>query len=122
PVAAIGEIVAEDGELMRLPELLKFGEREGVPVITIAALIEWLNTHHCDGIPEDIEAPTEFDRVQFEVETSVPTAHGVFRIRPYRDRSTGADPVAIIKGDLADDSIVRVHSECLTGEAFGSLK
>jgi 3,4-dihydroxy 2-butanone 4-phosphate synthase/GTP cyclohydrolase II len=122
PVAAIGEIVADDGEMMRLPELLQFGERENVPVITIAALIDWLNTHHCDGIPDDIVAPTEFERVQFEVETTVPTSHGAFRVRAYRDRSTGADHVAIIKGELRDGAIVRLHSECLTGEAFGSLK
>ena len=122
PVAAIGEIVAEDGEMMRLPELIEFGERENVPVITIADLIVWLNTNHCDGIPDDIQGPTEFERVQFEVETNVPTSHGVFRMRAYRDRSTGADHVAVIKGELKDGALVRLHSECLTGEAFGSLK
>ncbi len=52
----------------------------------------------------------------------MPTAHGTFRVRAYRDRSTGADHVAWIKGEPADGAIVRVHSECLTGEAFGSLK
>jgi 3,4-dihydroxy 2-butanone 4-phosphate synthase / GTP cyclohydrolase II len=65
--------------------------------------------------------------VSFEVETNVPTAHGTFRVRAYRDRSTGADHVAWISpapdGSIpADGTLVRVHSECLTGEAFGSLK
>jgi 3,4-dihydroxy 2-butanone 4-phosphate synthase/GTP cyclohydrolase II len=65
--------------------------------------------------------------VSFEVETTVPTEHGAFRVRAYRDRSTGADHVAWIApgpdGEPpADGALIRVHSECLTGEAFGSLK
>lgn len=122
PVAAISEIVAEDGEMMRLPGLIKLGEAEGVPVITIEAIIEWLIEHKCDGIPDVIDAVPEMSRVSFEVETRVPTSHGTFTVRAYRDRSTGADHVAFLKGPLKDGSLVRVHSECLTGEAFGSLK
>src|SRR5699024_3569512 len=66
-------------------------------------------------------------RVSFEVETTVPTEHGAFRVRAYRDRSTGADHVAWIApgphGEApSDGALIRVHSECLTGEAFGSLK
>jgi len=73
-------------------------------------------------------APTtlpETSRVDFEVETTLPTDHGLFTVRGYRDRETGAEHVAIISGDPADDpdgAIVRVHSECLTGEAFASRK
>jgi 3,4-dihydroxy 2-butanone 4-phosphate synthase / GTP cyclohydrolase II len=122
PVAAISEIVADDGEMMRLPGLIALGEREDVPVITIISLIEWLNVHHCDTIPEPVAPLPEMSRVSFEVETTVPTEHGPFTVRAYRDRSTGADHVAFIKGPVTDGSIVRLHSECLTGEAFGSLK
>lgn len=122
PVAAISEIVDEDGEMMRLPNLIKLGERERVPVITIASLIDWLQEHHCDAIPEPVGALPELERVSFEVETTVPTNHGSFRVRAYRDRSTGADHVAFIKGEVRNGAIVRLHSECLTGEAFGSLK
>ncbi len=122
PVAAISEIVAEDGEMMRLPGLIELGAREGVPVITIMALIEWLEEHRCDTIPEPISPLPELSRVSFEVETTVPTTHGTFTVRAYRDRSTGADHVAFIAGALRDGALVRVHSECLTGEAFGSLK
>lgn len=122
PVAAISEIVADDGEMMRLPGLIQLGERENVPVITIEAIIEWLIEHKCEGIPEVIDAIPEMSRVSFEVETRVPTVHGTFTVRAYRDRSTGADHVAFIKGPLKDGALVRVHSECLTGEAFGSLK
>jgi 3,4-dihydroxy 2-butanone 4-phosphate synthase/GTP cyclohydrolase II len=122
PVAAISEIVADDGEMMRLPGLLAFGEREGVPVITIAALIEWLERED-PGAHEAVPDAAESSRVIFEVETTVPTAHGPFRVRAYRDRITGADHVAILSGSPeADGVLVRVHSECLTGEAFGSLK
>ncbi|MCS5721941.1 GTP cyclohydrolase II [Herbiconiux sp. CPCC 203407] len=65
-------------------------------------------------------------RVHFEVETLVPTVHGPLRMRAYRDLETGADHLAIVSGDPAalasTTPLVRVHSECLTGEAFGSLK
>ena len=122
PVAAISEIVAEDGEMMRLPGLIALGEREDVPVVTIVSLIEWLNENHCDTIPVPVGPLPEMSRVSFEVETTVPTDHGPFTVRAYRDRSTGADHVAFIKGPVADGAIVRLHSECLTGEAFGSLK
>lgn len=122
PVAAISEIVDEDGEMMRLPNLIKLGEREQVPVITIASLIEYLEQNRCETIPAPVGPLPEMARVSFEVETTVPTNHGSFTVRAYRDRSTGADHVAFIKGPPRDGALVRLHSECLTGEAFGSLK
>lgn len=122
PVGAIAEIVADDGEMMRLPGLITLGERENVPVITIAALIEYLQEMHCDvAVPVVVPIP-ETSRVIFEVETTVPTTHGAFRVRAYRDRMTGADHLAIVSGDPTDGALIRVHSECLTGEVFGSLK
>jgi 3,4-dihydroxy 2-butanone 4-phosphate synthase/GTP cyclohydrolase II len=65
--------------------------------------------------------------VTFEVETTVPTSHGTFRMRAYTDVETGADHIAIVASGPdgsapGDGALVRVHSECLTGEAFGSLK
>ncbi|TFD65632.1 GTP cyclohydrolase II [Cryobacterium ruanii] len=122
PVAAIAEIVAEDGEMMRLPGLLELGEREGLLVITIKDLISYLNEFHPDEALQTLAPLIEAPRVDFEVETTVPTRHGAFRVRAYRDRSTGADHVAFVAGDPVNGAIVRVHSECLTGEAFGSLK
>ncbi|MBB5633590.1 3,4-dihydroxy 2-butanone 4-phosphate synthase/GTP cyclohydrolase II [Cryobacterium mesophilum] len=121
PVAAISEVVQDDGEMMRLPDLLEFGEQEGVAVITIADLIAYLNT---DAAQTNAAVPpiAETSRVTFEVETTVPTAYGAFRFRAYRDRMTGADHVAVIAGEPGENPIVRVHSECLTGEVFGSLK
>ena len=125
PVGAIAEIVADDGEMMRLPGLIELGERDGVPVITIEQLIAYLDEHE----PAATSTPTRPSPAPsrracaFEVETTCPTAHGVFRFRAYRTASTGADHVAIVSGDPpATAPLVRVHSECLTGEAFGSLK
>lgn len=127
PVGVIGEIVEEDGEMMRLPGLLQLGELHDVPVITIEELIRFMEERKCESDPQAIAEVPEFERVSFEVETNVPTAHGTFRVRAYRDRSTGADHVAWISPTAdgsapRDGSLVRVHSECLTGEAFGSLK
>lgn len=130
PVGVIGEIVADDGEMMRLPGLIELGEQEGLPVTTVAALVDWLREQHqghdlAAGEGGEASAIAESSRVDFEVETTLPTTFGEFRVRAYRDRQTGADHVAIISGDPAADpsgAIVRVHSECLTGEAFGSLK
>jgi len=127
PVGVIGEIVADDGEMMRLPGLLELGAEHGVPVITIEELIRFMEERKCESDPQAVAEVPEFERVSFEVETNVPTAHGTFRVRAYRDRSTGADHVAWIApasdGSVPrDGALVRVHSECLTGEAFGSLK
>jgi 3,4-dihydroxy 2-butanone 4-phosphate synthase/GTP cyclohydrolase II len=127
PVGAISEIVADDGEMMRLPGLIALGEREGVPVITIESLIRFMAEIDCEADPSAVVEIPESSRVTFEVETNVPTEHGAFRVRAYRDRSTGADHVAWIAptpdgAAPVDGTLVRVHSECLTGEAFGSLK
>ena len=122
PVGVISEIVADDGEMMRLPGLLELGSREGIVVITIEALIAHLESLEDEsGLPEVLVAP-ESSRVVFEVETVIPTAHGNFRFRAYRDRMTGADHLAIISGTPTNGTLLRVHSECLTGEVFGSLK
>ncbi|WP_445996245.1 GTP cyclohydrolase II [Okibacterium fritillariae] len=128
PVGAICEVVEDTGEMTRLPGLLALGAEFGLPVITIADLIAYIVEHPdaealCDGTaPGENVAPAD-PAVRFEVETTVPTTHGSFRMRAYHDRRTGADHVAIVSGDpAAEGALVRVHSECLTGEAFGSLK
>lgn len=125
PVGVIGEVVEDDGTMMRLPGLIALGEHAGLPVTTVAALVDWLRDTGRDPWADVAPAVPESSPVAFEVETTLPTEHGVFTVRAYRDRGTGADHVAIISGNPAADpagAIVRVHSECLTGEAFGSLK
>lgn len=122
PVAAIAEIVAEDGEMMRLPGLIELGERESVLVTTIERLVEYLDAAGAGTALPAVPAVSESPRAHFEVETTIPTVHGNFRVRAYRDGQTGADHIAILAGDPNDGALVRVHSECLTGEALGSLK
>ena len=122
PVAAIAEVVAEDGDMMRLPELIRLGEHEGVVVITIVDLIAYLESGEDFAAASPARTAERASSVTFEVATTVPTTHGPFSMRAYRDRKTGADHVAIVSGMPRDDMVVRVHSECLTGEAFGSLK
>lgn len=127
PVGVIGEIVEDDGEMMRLPHLIELGERDDVPVITIESLLRFMAEMECEADPSAVVEVPESNRVTFEVETTVPTEHGAFRVRAYRDRSTGADHVAWVASGPngeppSDGTLIRVHSECLTGEAFGSLK
>lgn len=117
PVGAIAEIVDEDGSMMRLPRLKELGQRDGVPVITIEQLIAYLEETDPDGT-----ACASRRRVSLRADATVPTRHGTFRVLAYKDRVTGTDHLAIVSGDLGDTALVRVHSECLTGEAFGSLK
>ena len=117
PVGVIGEMVSGDGKMMRLPELMEVGTKEGLPVITIEQIIEHLKSHQI----KQVHNPT--NRIRLEAEANVPTTHGNFRLRGYYDLKTTADHVAIISGNpTGDDVLVRMHSECITGEAFGSLK
>lgn len=120
PVGVIAEVVAEDGSMMRLPGLLELGARENIPVITIEQLVAYLDEHD----PRDAETRTHARSVSLRADALVPTSHGTFRFLAYKDRITGTDHLAIVSGDLSasDAPLVRVHSECLTGEAFGSLK
>lgn len=120
PVGVIAEIVAEDGDMMRMPGLEELAVKENMPLTTVAALVEYLEAN---PLPARIEGELEKDRVAFEVETTVPTDLGVFRMRGYRDHLTGTDHVAIVAGEPSgENALVRVHSECLTGEALHSLK
>ncbi|WP_091231367.1 GTP cyclohydrolase II [Microbacterium sp. 3J1] len=118
PVGAIAEVVAEDGSMMRLPGLIELGRRDGVPVITIEQLIA-----HLDEVdPTGYTPASRSRRVSLRADATVPTTHGSFRFLAYKDRITGTDHIAVVSGELGETALVRVHSECLTGEAFGSLK
>ncbi|MFJ6532052.1 GTP cyclohydrolase II [Microbacterium sp. NPDC091662] len=119
PVGAIAEVVAEDGSMMRLPGLIELGARDGVPVITIEQLIAHLNEIDPDGATPSARHGR---RVSLRADATVPTTHGTFRFLAYKDRITGTDHIAVVSGELGETALVRVHSECLTGEAFGSLK
>lgn len=121
PVGAIAEVVADDGSMMRLPALMELGAREGVPVITIEQLIAHLR--EVDPRDEaDCLAQRTGRRVSLRADANVPTDHGTFRFLAYKDRISGTDHIAVVSGTPGETALVRVHSECLTGEAFGSQK
>jgi 3,4-dihydroxy 2-butanone 4-phosphate synthase/GTP cyclohydrolase II len=117
PVGVIGEMANKDGTMTRLEDAFAIGEKYDLPVITIDQIVN----SRLDSI--EFSAETVNDRIRFEAEAKLPTTHGDFKVRGYYDVRTTADHVAIIAGNpTGDDVLIRMHSECITGEAFGSLK
>ncbi len=110
PAGVICEIVQEDGTMARLPELRVFAAQHDLAIISIADLIAWRRR-------------TE-KQVRRVAEAKIPTKHGDFVAVGYESVLDGTDHVALVKGDLGDgkDILVRVHSECLTGDVFGSRR
>lgn len=104
------EIMREDGTMMRTPELMEFARKYGMKMITVADLITY-------------RRKTEM-LVERVTEAEMPTKYGVFKAYGYVNKITGEHHVALVKGNVADGEPVlcRVHSECLTGDAFGSLR
>jgi len=110
PAGVICEILNEDGSMARLPQLRDMAQRFGLKLISIADLIRYR---------------MERERlVRKEIEVKLPSAHGDFRIAAYTNQVDGKEHVALIKGEISPDRpvLVRVHSECLTGDIFGSLR
>jgi 3,4-dihydroxy 2-butanone 4-phosphate synthase/GTP cyclohydrolase II len=110
PAAVLCELVNDDGTMKRLPELRVFAEQHGLVLVTIADLIAYRRSHE--------------RQVERLADTRLPTEFGAFRAVGYRGLADGSDHVALIFGDLGDgeDVLVRVHSECLTGDVFGSVR
>ncbi|MEI8242031.1 MAG: bifunctional 3,4-dihydroxy-2-butanone-4-phosphate synthase/GTP cyclohydrolase II [bacterium] len=108
PAAVICEILNADGTMARLPQLRTFAALHGLKITSIASLIEHRRHREC-----------LIERVR---DVDLPTAHGHFRLRLYRSILDGKEHLALVKGDIAGDPppLVRVHSECLTGDVFGS--
>ena len=104
------EIMREDGTMMRTPELLEFAAQHGMKAISIADLIRYRRRHE-----KTVERITVAD---------LPSKFGHFKAYGYVSKVTGEHHVALVKGDVTTDEPVlcRVHSECLTGDAFGSLR
>ena len=117
PVGVIGEMTNDDGKMTRLEQAFAIGEKYNLPVITIDQIVK----SRLDSV--EFSAETVNDRIRFEAEANLPTTHGDFKVRGYYDVRTTADHVAIIAGNpTGEDVLIRMHSECITGEAFGSLK
>lgn len=117
PVGAIAELVADDGSMMRMPEIRDLGARKQLPVLTIAELIRYRELHD----PVYVDSPPSA-RVRRGAETTIDTRYGRLRVIGYEDLHTGAEHVALIRGELGAAAMARVHSECVTGESFHSMR
>lgn len=110
PAGVICEIMNVDGTMARVPDLVEFVKHHDLKFITIADLIAYRRKHEM--------------MVRRETEAKLPTKHGEFKMIGYVNTLNGEHHVALVKGDVDTDEpvLVRVHSECLTGDAFGSLR
>jgi 3,4-dihydroxy 2-butanone 4-phosphate synthase/GTP cyclohydrolase II len=110
PVAAVCEIMADDGRMMRLPELKQFARTHGLGILTIRALIEWRRKRE--------------QLVRHLLQVPLPTPEGEFKLHLYESTLEGDHHVALVKGQISSRKpvLVRVHSQCLTGDVFGSQR
>ncbi len=115
-VGLMAEMVNDDGTMMRVPELFSIAERFDLSMTNIHELSDYMR-QRANG-----EIATS-NRIRLEAETLIPMKWGEFKVRGYYDARTTAEHVALIAGNPGKkDVLVRLHSECITGEAFGSLK
>ncbi|WP_125775895.1 GTP cyclohydrolase II [Antribacter gilvus] len=124
-VGVIAELVRDDGGMVRLPEAEALAAREGLVVLSIADLVAWRREH--DPVPvvpltSAVPDVVPVARVRRVAEASLPSEHGELRMVGYRDLVTGAEHVALVPAAGPVGALVRVHSECLTGDALGSLR
>jgi 3,4-dihydroxy 2-butanone 4-phosphate synthase / GTP cyclohydrolase II len=110
PAGVICEILNDDGSMARRPELERFARQHKLRFITVAQIISHRLKHE--------------RLVHREAEASLPTLRGIWRVIAYRNEVDGQEHVALVKGDLEgkQDVLVRMHSECLTGDVFHSLR
>ena len=110
PAAALIEIMNEDGTMARLPELMVLAQKFGLKIVAIKDLIAY-------------RLKSE-SLVEMGVKVNMPTAYGEFKLIPFKQISNGLEHVALIKGEWEADEpvLVRVHSSCVTGDIFGSMR
>lgn len=110
PAGVVCEVVGNDGDMASRDELNRFAKEYDIPLVSISDLIEYRQHHE--------------GSVQRMAEARLPTGHGEFNVVGYRSLVDGTEFVALVKGDVAGktDVLVRLHSECLTGDALGSLR
>lgn len=110
PAAALIEILNEDGTMARLPQLKEVAQKHGLKIIAIRDLIAYRLKKE--------------SLVEKGVEADLPTEWGHFRVIPFRQKSNGLEHIALIKGDWDKDEpvMVRMHSSCMTGDVFGSMR
>jgi len=110
PAAVLIEVKKEDGEMARLPELVKFGKEHNIKIISIADLVRYR-----------LQRETLIEKGD---EVLMPTQYGDFHLIPFRQKSNGFEHIALLKGQWKKDEsiLVRVHSSCATGDIFGSKR
>jgi 3,4-dihydroxy 2-butanone 4-phosphate synthase / GTP cyclohydrolase II len=110
PAGVICEIMNDDGTMARVPDLVKVAEEHGVLMITVSDLISYRLRH--ETLVSKVASP------------NLPTVYGDFRIHAYRSDETGDENVALVMGEIhpEEPTLVRVHSQCLTGDIFGSCR
>jgi 3,4-dihydroxy 2-butanone 4-phosphate synthase/GTP cyclohydrolase II len=110
PAGVVCEIMNEDGTMARVPDLIPYCRRHGLKLVTVADLIEYRRRHE--------------QLVERVTTVSMPTLYGDFTAVAFREKLTGKHHVALVKGEVegAENVLVRVHSECLTGDVFHSLR
>jgi 3,4-dihydroxy 2-butanone 4-phosphate synthase/GTP cyclohydrolase II len=110
PAGVVCEIMNEDGTMSRVPDLIPYCRRHGLKLVTVADLIEYRRRHE--------------QLVERVTTVSMPTVFGDFTAVAFREKLTGKHHVALVKGEVegAENVLVRVHSECLTGDVFHSLR
>jgi 3,4-dihydroxy 2-butanone 4-phosphate synthase/GTP cyclohydrolase II len=109
PAGVICEVMNEDGTMARVPDLALYCERHGLKMVTVADLVEYRRRHE--------------KLVERQASVRLPTEYGEFQAIAFREKLTGKVHVALVAGDVegVEDVLVRVHSECLTGDVFHSL-
>ena len=110
PAAVICEIMNDDGTMARLPDLERMAEKYGIKIISVAQLIAYRRRHE--------------KLVQRVAEAKLPTKYGEFTVIAYKSSIDPNEHLALVKGEINGEEpiLVRVHSECLTGDVFGSLR
>ncbi|HEX6715441.1 MAG TPA: bifunctional 3,4-dihydroxy-2-butanone-4-phosphate synthase/GTP cyclohydrolase II [Thermoleophilaceae bacterium] len=110
PAGVVCEVMRDDGTMARVADLIPYCERHGIKLLTVADLIEYRRRHE--------------KLVERMTGVRLPTAYGEFTAIAFRETLTGKHHVALVKGDIdgAENVLVRVHSECLTGDVFHSLR
>ena len=122
PVAALIEIMNEDGTMARMPDLEKVAEKYGLSLVSIQDLIAYRMKHE-SPVAND-QSPLANTLVERGETVALPTEYGEFMLTPFRQLSNGLEHVVLVKGEWqADETILcRVHSSCMTGDIFGSKR
>ena len=121
PVAALIEIMNEDGTMARMPDLEKVAKKYGLSLVSIKDLIAYRMKHE---MPIDNSQSITNSLVERGETVSLPTAYGEFMLTPFRQLNNGLEHIVLVKGEWQDDEAIlcRVHSSCMTGDIFGSKR